>query len=394
MMSASVEITGFDTTLRDGAQSLPEEHQFSDEAKPDIADKLAKLGMGVIEAGFPATPGDTERVTNVARIVGQTKYEVAVWKNGERTGLKQRTPVIAGLSRAKKSDIEATWGAVEGAKRPRIHTFVSTDPEHMATKFPDKSPEEVLAMGKEAVKFAKKLTDGHPDATVEFSAEAATTTDLTFLERVVKEALSGGADIINVPDTVGQRDPFWMKKFYSKVIKWVMRTNPDATISAHNHNDLDNATANTMALVNAAVKYALMHDQTVRIQLETTICGLGERAGNTDVFPVMANLHKFSPDMEVPVEWELNPGRSVQTANEVMESAGLSVDRQLPIVGSDINVHRSGIHSDAVLKGGSELYSPHDATFWGHGETAVHEDGEYQGKRGREAARSATRQTQ
>lgn len=393
-MSASVEITGFDTTLRDGAQSLPEKHQFPDGAKPEIAVKLAELGMGVIEAGFPATPGDAKRVTDVARTVGQTKYEVAAWENGELTGHKRRTPAITGLSRAKKSDIEATWRAVKDAKRSRIHTFISTDPEHMATKFPDRSPEEVLIMGKEAVRFAKELTDEHPDATVEFSAEAASTTDLTFLERVVKEALNEGAGIINVPDTVGQRDPFWMKKFYSKVIKWVMRTNPLATISAHNHNDMDNATANTMALVNAAVKYALIHDQTVRIQLETTVCGLGERAGNTDVFPAMANLHKFSPDMKVPVKWEFNPDRSVQTANEVMASAGLSVDRQSPIVGSDINVHRSGIHSDAVLKGGSELYSPHDATFWGHGETAVHEDGEYQGKRGREAARSATRQTQ
>lgn len=387
-MSASVEVIGFDTTMRDGAQSLPQKHQFPDGAKPEIAHCIAELGVGVIEAGFPATPSDGEEVANVAKTVGQTEYEVAVWQNGEPAGRVQRSPVIAGLSRVAFGDIEVTWGAVSGARRARIHTFVSTDPEHMSKKFPDKSPEQVLAMGKEAVRFAKDLTREHSDATIEFSAEAASTTDIAYLERVVKDALNQGADIINVPDTVGQRDPLWMNNFYGRVIDWVVQTNPEATISAHNHNDLGLAVANTTMLASAAAQYAYLHDTLVRIQHETTIVGLGERAGNADVFPVVASLFKFSPDMEVPVRWEFNPGESVKTAREVMTYAGLTVDRQSPIVGADINTHRSGIHSDGIIKGGHKLYTPLDPTFWGHESDAIHEHGKYQGKRGREAAQS------
>lgn len=388
MSNPSVEVTIFDTTERDGAQALPSDHQFPDGKKVEIAHRIAELGVGVIEAGFPATPGDGEEVANVARTVGQTEYPVDVWKNGELVDQVERSPVITGLSRVAFSDIEATWDAVHIAHRARIHTFVSTDPEHMRKKFPNKSPDEVLDMGSRAVKFARELAIGHSDATVEFSAEAASTTDFTYLERVVKEALAQGADIINVPDTVGQRDPMWMFEFYGKVIDWVMRSNPDATISAHNHNDLGQAVANTNMLVYAAAEYARIHDQAVRIQLETTVGGLGERAGNADVFPVVASLFKFSPDMTVPVEWEFNPAKSVDVANSIMGYADLSVHRQSPVVGSDINKHRSGIHSDGVIKGGHRLYTPLDPTFWGHKDDAVHEEGKYQGKRGREATQA------
>jgi 2-isopropylmalate synthase len=388
MMAASVEITGFDTTPRDGAQSLPEEHQFQDGAKPAVVASIAKLGMGVIEAGFPATPKDGEEVAEVARTVGRTEYTVDVWRNGEPAGQTQRSPIIAGLSRVAFGDIETTWIAVNEARRARIHTFVSTDPEHMAKKFPDKSPEQVLVMGREAVRFAKDISSEHPDATVEFSAEAASTTDTAYLERIIKEALNQGADVINVPDTVGQRDPLWMRDFYLRVIDWVMKTNPEATISAHNHNDLGLAVANTTMLAMAAVSYANIHGQSIRIQQETTVCGLGERAGNADVFPTVASLFKFSPDMNVPIQWEFNPGNSVGVASEVMKHTGLTIDRQSPVVGSDINRHRSGIHSDGVIKGGHKLYTPLDPTFWGHESDAVHEAGKYQGKRGRTAASS------
>lgn len=388
MSNQSVEVTIFDTTERDGAQALPNNHQFPDGKKTEIAQHIAMLGIGVIEAGFPATPGDGEEVANVARTVGQTSYDVDVWENGERVDQVQRSPVITGLSRVAFSDIEATWDAVHVARRARIHTFVSTDPDHMRKKFPNKTPKEVLDMESRAVKFAKELVGEHPDATVEFSAEAASTTDAAYLERVVKEALAQGADIINVPDTVGQRDPMWMFEFYSKVIDWVVRTNPDATISAHNHNDLGQAVANTNMLVYAAAEYARTHDKTVRIQVETTVGGLGERAGNADVFPVVAGLFKFSPDMAVPVRWEFNPAKSVEVANTVMGYANLAVHPQSPVVGSDINKHRSGIHSDGVIKGGHRLYTPLDPTFWGHQDDAVHEEGKYQGKRGREATKS------
>jgi len=389
MSKPSIEVAIFDTTMRDGAQSLPEKNQFATGAKPDITRRIAGLGIDVIEAGFPVTPGDGEEVADVAKTVGQTEYGINTWQNGELSGRIQRSPIIAGLCRVALADIETTWDSLNSAKRARIHTFISTDPEHMRVKFPDKSPETVLAMGRDAVRLAKELTMDHPDATVEFSAEAASTTDWEYLERVIKEALNQGADVINVPDTVGQRDPEWMKKFYTRVIDCVVRTNPEATTSAHNHNDLGLAVANTNMLVGAAIEYAIAHSQTVRLQCETTICGLGERAGNADVFPVVAGLFKFNPKTGLPVRWQFNPKKSVWTAGEVMGYADMTVDRKSPIVGSDINKHRSGIHSDAIEKGGEgghELYTPFHPVFWGHEQNAVHEDGKFQGRRGREAA--------
>ena len=385
MSNPGVEIIVFDTTLRDGAQSLPEDHQFETGAKHEIAGHIASLGISVIEAGFPATPSDAEEVAEVASTVGQKEYSVSHWGQNGMVNQSLEFPIIAGLSRTTASDIEATWAAVSSAKRSRIHTFVSTDPEHMRAKFPGKSPEDVLIMGSEAVRLAKILTKDHADATVEFSAEAATTTEDAYLERVIKEAIAQGADVINVPDTVGQRDPFWMYSFYGRVINWAMGVNPDVTVSAHNHNDLGQAVANTGMLVRAAADYTRVHDQRVRVQLETTICGLGERAGNTDVFPVVASLFKFGPDMGVPISWRFNPSQSVEAAQAVMQSADFEVPRQSPMVGSDTNVHRSGIHSDGVIKGGHEIYTAYDPTFWGHEQTAVHQEGKYQGKNGRSA---------
>jgi 2-isopropylmalate synthase len=382
-----VEVTIFDTTERDGAQALPEDYQFPDGKKAEIAQHIAGLGVGVIEAGFPATTGDAEEVTSVARTVGRTDYTTSVWQNGNRIGHVHKSPVIAGLCRATRSDIEATWKAVMDAKRARIHIFVPTDAEHIQKKFPGKSPEDILVMGSEMAKFAKSLILGHPDATIEFTAEAAATTDKEYLERIIKEVLRQGVDVINVPDTVGQRDPLWMREFYGQVIDWVISTRPEATISAHNHNDLGMAVANTGMLLHAAVAYARKHDVMVRIQYEATIMGIGERAGNADIFSTVAGLFKFSPDMDVPVSWQFNPEVSVTTATTVMAYAGLAVARQSPVVGSDINKHRSGIHSDGILKGGHRLYTPLDPTFWGHSEDAVHQSGKYQGRRGREAVK-------
>lgn len=384
MSHAVVEVAIFDTTLRDGAQALPDANQFPEGAKPDIAEEIAGLGVGVIEAGFPATPGDAAEVLAVAKSVGQTEYPVQRWQNrGQDSEHASYAPVIAGLSRTTFGDIEATWGAIEGARSPRIHTFISTDPEHMAAKFPHKSPDEVLIMGREAVRYARLLTEGHEGASVEFSAEAASTTNEAYLERVVREMVAQGADVINVPDTVGQRDPLWMHDFYAKVIRWVMAESTDVTISAHNHNDLGLAVANSAMLVQAAATYAREHDQRVKVQIEGTVCGLGERAGNADIFPVAAGLFKFAPDISVPVEWQFNPGSSVRAARAVMGYAGFDVPRQSPVVGQDTNVHRSGIHSDGVIKGGHQIYTPHNPTFWGHDSEAQHEDGRYQGRRGR-----------
>jgi 2-isopropylmalate synthase len=382
----TVNVEFLDTTLRDGAQSLPEANQFPDGSKPEIARAIANLGISTIEAGFPATPADTEEVRSVAQTVGQERFKVIGWNNDRDPEEITRPVVVAGLSRANREDIDATWGAIENALKPRVHTFISTDPEHMAAKFPDMSPDEVLAMGIKAVEYARSVSEGS-GAQVEFSAEAASTTDLLFLERVVKGAIQAGADVVNLPDTVGQRDPFFMLDFYSRAIGWVMSESPDVTISAHNHNDLANAVPNSLALIMAATNYAAANDVDVNTQIESTICGLGERAGNADVFPVVASLFKLNPRLNgVELQFEFNPGRSVNTANYIMGQAGLIVDRQSPVVGSDILTHRSGIHSDGVIKGGHQIYTPFDPQFWGHNKSARHEDGLYQGRSGREAA--------
>ena len=387
MSEAIVNVAVLDTTMRDGAQSLPGKNQFPDHSKVAIADNIARLGVGIIEAGFPKTEGDAEEVQQVAETVGTTCYKVAQWEDSEAARKVKRPPVITGLCRATQKDIDVTWEAVSHADRPRIHTFVSTDERHMKAKFPDMSPKQVRRLGRDAVQYAREITNGHADATVEFSAEAASTTDWRYLERVIKDAIYAGADVINLPDTVGQRSPSQMKTFYMEAIEWIMSQNSDVIISAHNHNDIDMATANTLSLIEAAAEQADIFGAPVNIQLETTICGLGERAGNADVFPVEASLFKFAEEMPAKVRWEFNPKKSVRIARNVMAYAGFEIPRQSPIVGPDTNVHRSGIHSDGIIKGGYKIYTPHDPTFWGHPFSARHEDGKYQGAKGRAASK-------
>ncbi len=384
MSNAKVTIEMFDTTLRDGAQSLPEAKQFPAGAKPNIATKIASLGIGVIEAGFPRTPGDGLEVADVAQTVGNTHFEAAVWQDGDQINTVSRAPIIAGLCRTTREDIEAGWNAVQPAMRPRIHTFISTDPEHMAAKFPGKSPDTVLAMGVDAVKYARRVMNGRRDGSVEFSAEAATTTDMAYLERVVKSVIDHGVDIVNLPGTVDKRNPMWMYRFYAQALQWIAETNKNVVLSAHYHHDLGLSTASSLMLVQAAADHAERTGQEAKIQIETTICGIGERAGNTDVFPVMACLFQFAKEMPVPIVWEFNPSRSYQIAREVMAYGNMEVHRQNPIVGDDINTHRSGIHSDGVIKGGFGIYTPQDPRFWGHPTDARHEEGRYQGKAGRQ----------
>ena len=176
MSEAIVTVDIFDTTLRDGAQSLPEANQFPVGSKVEIADHLANLGIGVIEAGFPRTPGDAEEVMEVAKTVGSEEFQVQQWRNGVVVDDRMVTPVIAGLSRTTEEDVDAAWGSVQSAIFPRIHTFISTDAEHMEAKFPGKTPEEVLEMGRSAVRHAKQISSEHFGSSVEFSAEAASTT--------------------------------------------------------------------------------------------------------------------------------------------------------------------------------------------------------------------------
>ncbi len=401
---ARVNIAYFDTTLRDGAQSLPQHRQFRPGTKPIIAGAIAEVGIDVIEAGFPSTPKDFDPVMAVARTVGNNSYTVGKWRNGKPVGESTQTPRIAGLSPSTRDAIAKTYTAVSPAQRARLHVFIPTDAEHMKAKFKDKEPEDIFAMGRQAVAFATELAATHPDMDVEYSLEAWSTTETEVAERVIKDGLNSGATIINLPDTVGQVDPWSIRDMYKQAIGWVMQTNPYATISAHPHNDLGLAVANSQALVFAAADYSAESGKPVNIQLETTFCGVGERAGNADLFPIVAGIFKFSQQRKfpVPLEWQFNPNNAVSRAQTVLNETEsrmeriarlatmgiidfrpLLINRQSPIVGRDTNVHRSGIHSDGILKGGYRIYTSWHPTFWGHKNNAEHEDGDFQGTNGR-----------
>ena len=183
-----------------------------------------------------------------------------------------------------------------------------------------------------------------------------------------------------------------MKDFYEKVIDWVYKTNPEVVISAHNHNDMGNAVANTIALIYAAESYAIKHNARIKVQVETTICGLGERAGNADIFPFMLWAETTTPEFESDVSWQFNREMSKSTANYVFKMAnyvedknGLYVPRQSPVVGYSVNKHGSGIHTDAIEKGGHELYTIGNPMDYGHNENAKYIPGIYQGKAGKKA---------
>lgn len=383
----TVTIETLDTTLRDGAQSLPEKHQFPDGSKNNIARSIAMLGLSSIEAGFAATPSDAEEIAEVAKTVGNTYFQIDTWTSGvQQPTTVSKIPRIAGLSRAVISDIDAAWESVRHATLPTIHTFISTDQAHMQAKFPGKPPNEVLDMGTSAIRHAVDVSEGN--ARIEFSAEAATTTDLEFLEKAVKEAVQAGADVINVPDTVGRKDPFFMFSLYRQVLDWCQSENANVIVSAHNHNDMGMATSNTLALVCAAMQLSAETNLDITIQTETTICGLGERAGNADYFPTMLAICETKKG-NVEVKYSINKKVSIATAQYVMRLTGLVVNRQNPVVGSDVNTHRSGIHSNGIIKGGHEIYTPFNPSDWGHQSDAVHEKGKYQGKTGVAAAQNS-----
>lgn len=414
MSNPEVNVRGFDTTPRDGAQSLPPGHTFPFNRKVEVVDAIATLGMGVIETGFPATPPkeghigptEAEQVRAVAETVGRTPYEVVEWRDGVMVASRERAPIIAALCRADYDDIEKTWAAIEPSDRPMIHTFVSTEDHHREVKFPGVSREDLIEMARKAAAFAKSISSGHTGAMAEVSAEAAFHTDAEYLERFTKTIANEGVDVINFPDTLGLGRVLQSVRRFYHYIDWAMNVNPDIIISSHPHNDKGKAVANTEALVEAATLWAAHHGQTVNIQAETTVCGVGERAGNADVFPFMASMFDdpsadkipaidgiFHQDVydEVSWRWQFNPWNSVSVARKVLGFAGLAPHRQSPVVGDDIATHRSGIHSSAVVKGGEaghELYTGIVPTQWGHAKNAIHEEGPYQGRAGTAAART------
>jgi 2-isopropylmalate synthase len=309
----------FDTTLRDGEQS-PGCSMNLDE-KLRLARQLEILGVDVIEAGFPvASEDDFAAVQAIAR--------------------DARSAVVAGLCRAVPLDIERCWKAIEKAARPRIHTFVATSDIHLETKL-HKSREEALEMAFQAVTHARSLC---PD--VEFSAEDATRSDFGFLCRIVRAALQAGATVINIPDTVG----YTLPHVYAETLAALRREVPElakAVLSVHCHDDLGLAVANSLAAVQAGAR-----------QVECTINGIGERAGNASLEELVMAL-RVRQD-ELPFETGVRTTEIYRTSQLLSNITGVHVQPNKAIVGKNAFAHESGIHQHGVLqnRGTYEIMTP------------------------------------
>ncbi|MCB8921523.1 MAG: 2-isopropylmalate synthase [Ardenticatenaceae bacterium] len=308
----------FDTTLRDGEQS-PGATLSSDE-KLQIAHALADLGVDIMEAGFPAaSPDDLEAVRRIAVEVGNREREDG-----------RHPPTICGLARAVKSDIDKCWEAIQGAKHPRIHTFLATSPIHMKYKL-QLDPEEVVEQVREMVAYAKTYCDD-----VEFSPEDAGRSNPEFLYLVLGEAIKAGATTINIPDTVGYTTP----EEFGALIKGIKQHTPgvdDVIISVHCHDDLGLATANTLAGVQNGAR-----------QVEVTINGIGERAGNTSLEEVVMALKTRNP--VYGTDTGIDTTQITKASRMVSSLTGMAVQPNKAIVGANAFAHEAGIHQDGMLK--------------------------------------------
>ena len=311
----------FDTTLRDGEQS-PGATLTSAE-KLELARSLAKMGVDIIEAGFPAaSPDDLEAVRRIAVEVGSPVY-------GE-DGLSEHPPVICGLARAIKSDIDKAWEAVQSAARPMIHTFLATSPIHMRYKL-RMEPEEVVDRVREMVAYAYSLCND-----IEFSPEDAGRSDPEFLYLVLGEAIKAGATTINIPDTVGYTTP----EEFGGLIAGIMENTPgieNAVVSVHCHNDLGLATANTLAGIRAGAR-----------QAEVTVNGIGERAGNTSLEEIVMALH--TRRVVYGLETGIDTTQISRISRMVSNYTGIPVQPNKAIVGMNAFAHEAGIHQDGMLK--------------------------------------------
>lgn len=299
----------FDTTLRDGEQS-PGASMTKDE-KLRIASMLEKLKVDVIEAGFAmASPGDFDAVHSVAKLIKDSR--------------------ICSLARANKKDIEKAGEALRPANASRIHTFIATSPIHMRYKL-KMQPNDVVERAVDAIKFARQYTDD-----VEFSCEDASRTEFDFMCHIIEQAIKAGASTINLPDTVGYGEP----GEYGQVINNVMQrvSNADKAIfSVHCHNDLGLAVANSLsAVINGAR------------QVECTINGLGERAGNASLEEIVMAVNTRSDIF--PVETNIETEFIVPTSKLVSNITGFPVQPNKAIVGANAFAHEAGIHQDGVLK--------------------------------------------
>ncbi|MBI5963462.1 MAG: 2-isopropylmalate synthase [Chloroflexi bacterium] len=317
-MSNYVKI--FDTTLRDGEQS-PGATMTSAE-KLEVARSLARMGVDIIEAGFPAaSPDDLEAVRRIAVEVG----------NPPKAESDARVPVITGLARANKSDIDKAWEAVKDAQKPRIHTFLATSAIHMKHKL-KMDPEEVVQRVSEMVAYARALC-----ADVEFSPEDAGRSDPDFLYVVLGEAIKAGATTLNIPDTVGYTTPDEYFKLIDGIIKHTPGMHDGITVSVHCHDDLGMATANALAGIQAGAR-----------QAEVTINGIGERAGNTSLEEVVMTLKTRHPifNLETGIETQ----QLSRVSKLVSNYTGIVVQPNKAIVGANAFAHEAGIHQDGMLK--------------------------------------------
>ena len=315
------QILIFDTTLRDGEQSPGATMSLPDKLR--IARQLEELNVDIIEAGFPiASPGDFEAVRAIAREI--------------------RGPRICGLARAADADIDRAWEAVREARHPRIHTFIATSPIHMQHKL-QLAPAEVLARIDRSVRRARQLCDD-----VQWSPEDATRSDPAFLSTAVATAVRAGAGTINIPDTVGYTVPGES----AAIIRRLRDTVPEldrVVLSTHCHNDLGLAVANALAAVEAGAR-----------QVECTINGLGERAGNAALEEVVMALRVRGDAL--PFHTGIRSNRLAGLSRLVSSVTGFPVQFNKAIIGKNAFAHEAGIHQDGVLKhaGTYEIMQPHD----------------------------------
>jgi len=311
----------FDTTLRDGEQ-VPGA-KLNAVQKLEIANQLERLGVDVIEAGFPASsPGDFEAVRGIAQ--------------------KVRKPIITALARTVKEDIDAVWGAIREAAHPRIHIVLGASDIHVERKLRT-DRDKALTMGVEAVRYAKTLT---PE--IEYSTEDASRSDLDYLCRVIEAVIEAGATVVNIPDTVGYAVPAQ----FGKLIKELRMRVPSidrVILSVHCHNDLGLATSNTLAAIANGAQ-----------QVEVTINGIGERAGNTSLEEVVMAI-KTRQDY-FGATTAIDTTAIYKTSRLVSRLMGIPVQPNKAIVGSNAFAHSSGIHQDGILKDRTtyEIIRPED----------------------------------
>lgn len=299
----------FDTTLRDGEQSLG--ITLNVKEKLEISRQLVKLGVDIIEAGFPASsPGDFDSVRTISReIKGAT---------------------ICGLSRAVERDIDACAQALHEAEQPRIHTGIAVSPVHMEKKL-GMTPQQVIEASVAAVKRAKKYVSD-----VEFYAEDAFRSERSFLVEILERVIAAGATVVNIPDTVGYATPWEYGDLIAYVVNNVKNIDR-AMVSIHCHNDLGMATANSLAGIKAGAR-----------QVEGTINGIGERAGNTSLEEVIMAI--YSQNSSFGIGLGVNTREISATSRMVSRITGVPVPSHKAIVGANAFMHASGIHQDGVLK--------------------------------------------